>query len=330
MSKKNSNYGKGLSVACVPLYPCGDRFMPTGYREDPYSLEQKLEKIAGLGDVTGVELSYPAEFEDAAEMAAMLKRVGLTASNLEVEIFGAPKWKYGALCSRDDKIRNEAIELSCKCVDAAAAMGCEQISLWPGQDGFDYPMQIDYRQAWDRTTDAVKQIAARNTDIKIAIEYKIKEPRTHVQFSTIGKTLMVANETAAPNVGVMIDFGHATMAYENVAESAVLAARQGKLYHMHLNDNFRLWDDDMIVGSVHLWETFELFYTLQKMNYNGWYSLDVFPYREESLGSMRASLDMTKKLIELANQVDEDKIAEMQKANDAVGMTTYLREQLLK
>ena len=327
-------YGKGLSVACVPLYPCGDRFVPTGYREDPYTLEQKLEKIAALGDVTGVELSYPAEFEDPLQMAKVLQKVGLTPSNLEVEIFGAPKWKYGALSSRDDKLRAEAIELSCRCIDAAAEMGCEQISLWPGQDGFDYPMQVDYREAWQRTVDAVTQIAEHrpansSPGVRIAIEYKIKEPRTHIHFATVGKTLLAALETGAPHVGVMIDFGHATMAQENVAESAVLADRHGKLFHLHLNDNFRLWDDDMIVGSVHLWETFELFYTLQQINYGGWYSLDIFPYREESMATIRASLDMVKKLVELARTADHERIAQLQLDNDAVGMMAYLREELL-
>ena len=323
-------YGKGLSVACVPFYPCGDRFVPTGYREDPYTLEQKLEKIAGLGDVTGVELSYPAEFVDPVPMADIMNKLGLKVSNLEVEIFGAPKWKYGALSSRDDKIRREAIELSKRCMDAAAELNCEQISLWPGQDGFDYPMQVDYRKAWDRIVDAVKEIAEYRTDIRIAIEYKIKEPRTHIHFSTVGKTLLTALETKADNVGVMIDFGHATMAYENVAESAVLADRHGKLYHLHLNDNHRLWDDDMIVGSVHLWETFELIYTLQEMQYDGWYSLDIFPYREDSIATIRQSLDMVKKLVELAGKADKKHIAELQKANDAAGMCEFLRKEILQ
>jgi len=322
-------YGKGLSVACVPFYPCGDRFVPTGYREDPYTLEQKLEKIAALGDVTGVELSYPAEFEDPVAMAKILERVGLKASNLEVEIFGSPKWKYGALSSRDDAVRDEAIDLSCRCVDAAAEMGCEQISLWPGQDGFDYPMQVDYRQAWDRTIDAVRRIAAHRSEIRIAIEYKIKEPRTHIHFGTVGKSLLAAIETEAPNVGVMIDFGHATMAYENVAESAILADRHGKLFHLHLNDNYRMWDDDMIVGSVHLWETFELFYALEQINYGGWYSLDIFPYREDSLAAMRQSLDMVKTLVAAARRADRGRIAELQRASDAAGMVEFLRKEVL-
>ena len=304
--------------------------MPTGYREDLYTLEQKLEKIAGLGDVRGVELSYPAEFDTPPSIAKILKNVGLEPANLEVEIFGAPKWKYGALCSRDDTLRNEAIELSRRCMDVAAAIGCEQISLWPGQDGFDYPMQVDYREAWDRIIDAVKQIAEHNSDVRVAIEYKIKEPRTHIHFSTIGKTLLAAIESECPNVGVMIDFGHATMAQENVAESVALAQRYGKLYHMHLNDNFRYWDDDMIVGSVHVWETFEMFYVLERLGYDGWYSLDIFPYREDSMAAMRASLDMTKKLCEIATHADHDRIAQLQKANDAVGMMNYLRDRVLK
>lgn len=323
-------FGKGLSVATVPFYPCGDRFVPGGYKEDPYSFEEKLEKIATLRDVTGVELSFPAEFEDPVPVKEKFKALGLEVSNIEVELFGSARWKYGALSSRDDSIRNEAIDLSCRCMDAAAALECDQISLWPGQDGYDYPMQVDYLECWSRTIDAIRTIASHRDDVKIAIEYKIKEPRTHIFLGTIGKTLMAIRESNLPNVGVMIDFGHSMMAYENPAESAVLAHQYGKLYHMHLNDNFRYWDDDMIVGSVHLWETFELFYTLRKIGYDRWYSLDIFPYREESIPVIQSNLDMVKKMIEMAHSADQAQIAELQRKNDAVGIHNYLRELLLK
>jgi xylose isomerase len=215
-------------------------------------------------------------------------------------------------------------------MDAAAEMGCGQISLWPGQDGFDYPMQVDYREAWKRTIEAVREIAAHRRDVRIAIEYKMKEPRTHIHLSTVCKVLLVALELGAPNVGVMIDSGHALVAGEEVAESVVLASRYDKLYHMHLNDNYRLWDDDMIVGSVHLWETFEMFYTLEQVGYQGWYSLDIFPYREDSLRVIRANLDMVKKLICAARRVDCARISDLQRKSDAVGMAEYLREELIK
>ncbi len=179
-------FGKGLSVAAVPFYPCGDRFVPGGYRVDEYTIEQKLARVAELGDVTGVELSFPAEFEDPRPMSSMLDRLGLKASNVEVELFGSPKWKYGALSSSDDTIRGDAISLSKRCMDAAAAIGCEQISLWPGQDGFDYPMQVDYRQAWSRTIDGIREIAEHRPDVRVAVEYKNKEPRTHIHLATVG------------------------------------------------------------------------------------------------------------------------------------------------
>jgi xylose isomerase len=322
--------GKGLSVATVPFYPCGDRFVPSGYRKDPFTFEQKLEKVAAVGDVKGVELSFPAEFEDPLPVKAKLASLGLTPTNMEVELFGSAKWKYGALSATDDSIRREAIALSCRCMDAAAAMGCAQISLWPGQDGWDYPFQVDYAEVWARTIDAIREIAAHRPAVKVALEYKIKEPRTHILLATVCKTLLAIHQAGQANVGVMIDFGHSLMALENPAEAAVLAHTYGKLLHVHLNDNYRGWDDDMIVGSVHLWETFEFFYALRTLGYDGWLSLDVFPYREESVSSMRSSLDMVKRLVAAAERADRAQIAELQKRNDAVGATAYLRDLLLQ
>jgi hypothetical protein len=51
------------------------------------------------------------------------------------------------------------------------------------------------------------------------------------------------------------------MTHENVAESAVLLQHySNKLFHMHYNDNYCSWDDDMIVGFIHLVEYIELLF----------------------------------------------------------------------
>jgi hypothetical protein len=51
------------------------------------------------------------------------------------------------------------------------------------------------------------------------------------------------------------------VAGENVAEAAVMLSMYGdKLFHLHFNDNYRFWDDDMIVGSVHFVEYVELLF----------------------------------------------------------------------
>ena len=89
----------------------------------------------------------------------------------------------------------------------------------------------------------------------------------------------------------MIDVGHSLMAYENVAESAALLHYFGnKLMYMHFNDNWRLWDDDMTVGSVHTIEMLELLYWLDRLNYTGWYALDIFPYRENGIRAASESI----------------------------------------
>ncbi len=84
-------------------------------------------------------------------------------------------------------------------------------------------------------------------------------------------TLLLAQETKCKNVGVTIDTGHAFVAGEVIAESIVLAKRAGnKLFHMHFNDNFTAWDDDMMVGSVHSTAYIEILYWLDRCRFNGW------------------------------------------------------------
>ena len=74
-----------------------------------------------------------------------------------------------------------------------------------------------------------------------------------------------------------MDIGHAFVAYENAADAVALFKQNGdKLIHVHMNDNYRLWDDDMMVGSVHFIEYLEFFYRLKRRGYDGWLSVDRF------------------------------------------------------
>ena len=89
-----------------------------------------------------------------------------------------------------------------------------------------------------------------------------------------------------------LDTGHAFVAGENMAESAVFLSDYGRrLFHLHFNDNYRSWDDDMIVGSVHLVEFIELLFWLREIGYEGWYSMDQYPYREDGQGALRSSVE---------------------------------------
>jgi xylose isomerase len=49
------------------------------------------------------------------------------------------------------------------------------------------------------------------------------------------------------------------------------------------------------VGTVHWPQYIELFYWLKKLNYNGWYSLDLYPYRDDATEACNASIEFIKK-----------------------------------
>ena len=110
------------------------------------------------------------------------------------------------------------------------------------------------------------------------------------------------------------------MAYESAAESAALLQYFGdKLFYMHFNDNWRLWDDDMTVGSVHTVEMLELLYWLDRMDYDGWYALDIFPYRENGIRAAAESIRWIKGLHGLLDKMGRDNIAEVIADGDAHG-----------
>jgi xylose isomerase len=148
--------------------------------------------------------------------------------------------------------------------------------------------------------------------------------------STVGKTLIVANTVGLKNVGVNIDIGHSLMAFENLADSMALCNRFGKLFYLHWNDNYREWDHDMIAGSVHVWETLEALYWLNKFGYDGWHSLDIYPYRQNALEAANESISNLKKLMSIARALDEQKMKSMRESHNVTGITKYLREMTLK
>jgi xylose isomerase len=141
--------------------------------------------------------------------------------------------------------------------------------LWPGQDGFDYPFQSDYGELWAREREGISEIARYAVGHRIGIEYKAREPRSHILLDSASSVLLFARWIGADNVGIHLDFGHALLAKENPAEAAAKAMCEGKLYGVHLNDNYGSSDEDMLPMSVHHLETMEIVHALRSSGYDG-------------------------------------------------------------
>jgi len=103
-----------------------------------------------------------------------------------------------------------------------------------------------------------------------------------------------------------------------------------KLYHLHVNDNYRSWDDDMIPGSVHTLEWMEFFYWLDRTGYDGWISLDVFAYHErDKVAVARESLAWLEALRKAAGRLDGHAVEKVLDSGDAMKATRLVREALL-
>ena len=309
---------------------CADRYVLSGYGER-FGTEELIRMATRVKDLSGVELVglWHVNDDNVEAVRKQVSDAGLAVTCVTPDIWASGKWGWGSFAANDPKIRKAAIEEVRKSMEWARQLDCEVVDLWFGQDGYDYPLQADYPVAWDRLIEGTIECADAVPEVKLVIEYKPKEPRTHCFISTVGKTLLLINKVNRPNVGAMVDVGHALIAYENVAESAALLHYFGdKLMYMHFNDNWRLWDDDMTVGSVHTLEMLELLYWLDRLGYRGWYALDIFPYRENGLRAAEESIAWIKALAGLIARMGRDRIRQVIESGDAMAASALVRQTL--
>ena len=313
---------------------CSDRFLSQGYKK-PTSFEEKIELISRIEDIKGVDLygDWDVNPKNIDSVKKTLDGHGLKTFIVTANVASLPEFGRGSVTSPIKKSRELAWQKIVEAIDMADILDCGMLNLWLGQDGYDYPFQTDYILGWNRIFDTVKKAAdyAARKDIKIALEYKPREPRTHLFTASAASMLLVVNRVKKDNVGVLVDTGHAYIAGENIAESlAICTLADNKLFYVHLNDNYKLWDDDMMAGSIHPFELAEFLYWLEKVNYDGPLVLDMFPYREDPLGAATESIEFVKQIRNILEGLDELEIEEILKKQDSVLSMRMLRKHFFK
>jgi len=274
-----------------------DRYVGNGYK--PYiNFFERLDRISKIQNVKGVEITYPNDvnFDNLAKVKDELKARNLKVVSVGVEHVCDAEWQYGSFTAEDPQRRKKTITLAKEGMDLAHELGAEVINLWLGQDGFDYVFQSDYPKAWNYLVEGLQECAEHRSDIKCGIEYKNSEPKLNCLVNSGGKALALAMATGKKNVGITLDVGHAFNARENPAEIAAILLSEKRLFHLHLNDNYGLADDDMPVGTVHWPQYVELLYWLNKLAYSGWYSLDIYPYRDDATEACTMSVEFLRKV----------------------------------
>jgi xylose isomerase len=239
------------------------------------------------------------------------------------------EFRLGSFTNPDAATRQKAIDLCKRAVEVAQELGASYVKFWPGQDGYDYPFQVDYSQIWDYQVSGVRAVAESAPEMQFAIEYKLKEPRVHMLFSTAARTLLAIEDMGVDNVGIVLDLGHSLFAKETPADVLQLVARRGKLVSVEVNDNWREWDDDMAVGSVHLIETLEFLHVLRQIAWQGPILLDQFPFREDPIAAARSSIQTFRALLGVLDRIDPQALAAAQNKQDALAAQRLVMDMLL-
>jgi xylose isomerase len=305
-----------------------DRYATDAYGPPVGTLEA-IARAGEVGSLSVVDINYPFDAGvTSAEVKGALERAGLRAIAVTPAIY-TQQFRRGAFTNPDPQIRQAAIDLCKEAIDVARTLGADYVKFWPGQDGYDYPCQADYVELWDLSVRGIHAVASTDPGIGFAIEYKTKEPRAHLTLSTAARTLLAIEETGLENIGVVMDFGHSLFAKETPAEEVQLLARRGRLRSVEINDNWREWDDDLAVGSVHLIETFDFLLALRRIGWSQPILLDQFPFREDPIAAARRSIAMLQLLNARVDRIDVAQLRAAQSRQDSLEAQHLLHQALL-
>lgn len=108
-----------------------------------------LQMVARAGTVKGLthlDLNYPQHLtSDSKTLRQAIEDAGLAVNGMQMR-WDAPQFKIGAFTHPDPKVRREAIDLTKRGIDTGREFGSRLMTLWMGQDGFDYCFQVDYKK----------------------------------------------------------------------------------------------------------------------------------------------------------------------------------------
>jgi xylose isomerase len=311
---------------------CPERYWKSAtYKPSTLELIERASQVRGL---SAVDLNFPDHFGQAKaeEIISFARNRGLIINGVAMRYYSDPGFKLGAFTHPDSSVRKAAIDLTKNAMDVLEGTGADLLTIWLGQDGWEYPFHVDYEAIWEAETEAIREVADHNPRIKVSIEYKPSEPRAFSLLSNLAMTLLAIKKVNRPNLGVTLDFAHVLYAGEPPAFAAAMIQRESQLLGIHLNDGYSRRDDGLMVGTVNMVQTLELLYQVIRKGFDGVIYFDTFPditgldpvhECENNIAMVNALWAVAKRLTKQTNLLDAIK------RQDAVVSQDLIRRAIL-
>jgi L-rhamnose isomerase/sugar isomerase len=310
----------------------GTRFGRFSGGGEPGNIEEKIEDIGllhALNKSSGaISLHIPWDIpENVQAIKTLTAQYGLRFDAMNSNTFQDQpgqqhSYKFGSLQHVDKKVRQQAIDHNIEVIKHGITLGSNSLTVWLS-DGSSFPGQLNFRKAFQRTLEGLKEIYAALPDKwKMFVEYKAFEPNFYsMTVGDWGQSLLYANKLG-PKAFTLVDLGH-HLPNANIEQIVALVLNEGKLGGFHFNDS-KYGDDDLTVGSINPYQLFLIFNELVEgmdtrnmdhANDLGW-MIDASHNVKDPLEDLLQSIEAIKIAYAQALLVDKKALTDAQDAND--------------
>jgi L-rhamnose isomerase/sugar isomerase len=256
-----------IAIPSWALGTGGTRFGRFSGGGEPRSIEEKIEDVGVLHALNkssgAISLHIPWDVpQNHQAIKTLAAQHGLVFDAMNSNTFqdqpDAPEsYKFGSLQHVDKAVRDQAVAHNIEVIKQGVALGSKSLTVWLA-DGSSFPGQLNFRGAFERTLDSLKQIyAALPDDWKLYLEYKCYEPNFYsTTVADWGQSLLYVTKLG-PKAYTLVDLGH-HLPNANIEQIVSLLLMEGRLAGFHFNDS-KYGDDDLTVGSINPYQLFLIF-----------------------------------------------------------------------
>ncbi len=323
----NSSFSSKIRIGAGLVTWSSFRDRVTAYRQATEIFEV-LKQVAKIPGLRGVDVSRNYMPENIEEFKITLQELNLEVASVGAGLSSGHQMIHGSFSANNNEIRQIAINRVKESMDIAKELGSDKVLVWFGQDGYDYHFETDYKTKWNYLVEGIRECAQYRNDVRLCIEYKAREPKIHQFVNSASTALVLIQDVNEKNVGVLLDVGHALLADETLAESAVMLAQHNKLWHVHLNDNYKHADSDLVPGAVHSMAFLELFFWLKRLDYEGYVTFDTVAHSHDPFEVTAESVQFTKLFMAAANRINNIEMDLVFSTGNAMKGLSIAREAL--
>lgn len=274
--------------------------MKLAYSSNAYmrwSIEEAIDRVANLG-YAGIELmadvphAWPPD-TSIEQRRAIRRRVhdrGLTISNINafmmraVQDFWHPSW-----IEPDPAYRRQRVQHTIASLHMAAELGAPNITTEPGGP---MPEGMDRATAMNLFVDGLQEALATAEKVGVAL---LVEPEPGLLIETANQFVELASRVNSPMFGLNFDIGHFYCVSEPL--SAIVHRLRLWTRHYHVEDIAASRVHEHLIPGRGAIDFAELVKAIRDTGYDGWLTVELYPYLDDPDGAGRESFEFMSSLI---------------------------------